>query len=207
MSDWEKYKISDLPTGKSGNWTIERFEISQKDADFGNLRASFSFSNRGSYLVPGQYTRLMRGGKIIMSDTYDEIKDHLPAIRVAKGNCLIGGMGLGVVINACLQKPEVEHVTVIEFSEDVIQLVGEHYAKKFGDKLTIVNADIMTWKPPKGFCYDMAWFDIWDDICEDNLPSMSKLNRRFARNSEWKGCWKEREIKGYRNRRSNWGGW
>ena len=200
MSDWKEYKVTDLPEGVSGDWTIKKFEISKKDADFENMRASFSFSSRGAYYVPGIYTRLKKGGTVVMSDTFDEIQDHRAAIRNAKGKCLIGGLGLGVVANGCLLKPEVEHVTVIDLSEDVIKLVSDHYKKKFGDRLTIIHGDVMEWKPPKGERYGMVWMDIWDGICEDNLPSMGTLNRRYARKSDWKGCWKQEEIVYYRDR-------
>lgn len=200
MNCWEEYKVSDVPEGSSGEWKIDRFEITAEDAKFQNMRASFSFCGRGSFFVPGKYTRLTRSGSVIMSDTFDEVSDHLGAIYNAKGHCLIGGLGLGVVINGCLMNPDVDHVTVIDLSKDVINLVGDHYRKKFGDRLTIINDNIMTWKPPKGAHYGMAWFDIWDDICEDNLESMAILNRRFARKSDWKGCWKQETIKYYRDR-------
>ncbi len=35
----------------------------------------------------------------------------------------------------------------------------------------------------------MAWFDIWDDLCTDNLEQMKILHRKFARKAAWKGSW------------------
>jgi hypothetical protein len=103
-------------------------------------------------------------------------------------------------------KPEVEHVTVVDLSEDVIKLVSDHYKEKFGDRLTIIHDDIMLWKPPRGVRYDLAWFDIWDNICADNCDDMGTLNRRYARRTEWKGSWKEDDCKYYRqrDRRAGW---
>ena len=126
---------------------------------------------------------------MVMSDTPDEIRDHLGAIYMAKGRCLVVGLGIGMVAQAMLRKPEVEHVTIVEKSSDVIQLVGPWLTAKFPGRVTIVEADIFEWKPPKGERWTVAWFDIWDEICADNLPEMTTLHRRFARRVDWKGSW------------------
>ena len=126
-----------------------------------------------------------------MSDTPSEIRDHMEPILVAKGNVLIAGLGIGMVLQACLEKPEVKHVTVIELSPEVIELVGGHYKAKYGDRLTIIQADIMEWKPPKGERWDVFWADIWDNKCGDNTDEMTKLNRRYGRRTDWKACWGE----------------
>ena len=193
-NEWKKYQVHDLPKGESGNWRVEKFSVSDEEAKHANAMSAFSFGSR-AYYVAGEFTRLMRGQAVIMSDTRDEVRDHLSPIRAAKGQCLIGGLGIGVVTNGCLLKPEVEHVTVIELSEDVIKLVSDHYKKKFGDRLTIIHDNVMTWKPPRGMRYDMAWFDIWDNICTDNCKDMGTLNRRYARCTSWKGSWKEDDCK------------
>jgi hypothetical protein len=35
----------------------------------------------------------------------------------------------------------------------------------------------------------VAWHDIWNDLCGDNLPLMARLNRRYGRSVEWQGAW------------------
>jgi spermidine synthase len=105
---------------------------------------------------------------------------------------LIAGLGLGMCARACLFRDDVKSVTVVERSRDVIILVGPwltKLAEQQGKKLTIVEADITTWSSPSGNVYDLAWFDIWDDITTDNLPEMHALHRRFARKAKWKGSW------------------
>jgi spermidine synthase len=152
-------------------------------------------------MKPGWYTRLTRNGSIIMSDTPDEIRDHWDVIRRANGRVLINGLGLGVVLNACLSKVlsddgtsagremAVEHATVVEKNQDVIDLVGSYYEDRFGDRLTIVHADALEWKAPRGERYNVVWHDIWDDICADNLDSMKKLHRKYGRRCDWQGSW------------------
>lgn len=188
-----------LPEGTSGNWRIERFTISKEDT----MLALFGYGSRAPR--PGTYTRLMRGGQIVMSDTPAEMHDHYEPVRRARGRVLINGLGLGMVLQACLEKSEVEHVVVVELSEDVISLVAPHYQERYGDRLTIVNADAYTWKPVDAR-YAVAWHDIWDDLCVDNLEGMARLKRKYARRVDWQGCWAQAEVRAYRdrNRRSGW---
>jgi spermidine synthase len=145
-----------------------------------------------------------------MSDTFDEIKDHYDFIRKADGNVIIAGLGLGMVANAILDKPDVTQVTVVDLSPDVIKLVGPHWQKKHGDRLKIIQADILQWKPNPGDRWDHAWWDIWDDKCGDNLVQMTKIKRKFAQKVGTQACWGESHIRYWsrrdkRQRRSIWG--
>jgi len=202
---WEQYKV-DVPEGTEGDYSVSKFTVSKEDADFQNARATFSFSHRGLFIKPGTYTELKKGGVILMSDVPSEIRDHMEPIRRARGEVLIVGLGIGMVTSACLNKPEVDRVTVVEVAPEVVRLVGDHLKGIHGDKLDIVQADIFKWKPPKGFVWDCAWFDVWDDICEDNLDQMATLNRRFGRRAVWKGSWKRDELL-YQRRRNRNAGW
>lgn len=185
MNVHDKYKV-DVPVGKSGDWTVEKFIVSKKDADFERMRSIF---NGGRFVPEGTYTALKYNGYTIMSDTPDEIRDHLSVISYATGNVLINGLGLGMVLNACLKKLEVTHVTVIEISEDVISLVGDHYKNMHGDRLSIVHENAFEYKPPKGTRYDTVWHDIWSNICADNLKEMHQLHRKYGRFADWQGSW------------------
>lgn len=186
----DKYKVN-IPEGCSGDWRVEHFEVTEDDEKFERLRAIIS--GRGRFVPAGKYIRLIHKGRLmdvlVMSDTPDEIRDHLEAIHKARGHVLVNGLGLGIVIQAMLNKPEVEKVTVIEISPDVIALVGPHYQTHFGDRLEIIEADAFTWQPPKGVRYDVVWHDIWNDICADNLPEMHKLHRKYGRRAGWQGSW------------------
>jgi hypothetical protein len=177
-------------------WEVRRFEVTEEDAKLERLRAAISGSGRG---VPaGHYTGLYRGGAVIMSDTPDEIREHYEAIEKAKGQCLVAGLGLGVVVQAILNKAEVELVTVVEIAPEVIALVGPHLSPQ--SKLHIIQDNCLTWQPPKSDKWDMAWYDIWDELCSDNLPVMAKLKRRFARRVVWQGCWGEDYIRAHKRR-------
>jgi hypothetical protein len=192
----------DLPEGVSGSWKVSRFTVSEEAAKLERMRALFS-GGRG---VPaGTYTSLTRNGQVIMSDTPDEIRDHRGAIFQAKGRCLVAGLGIGMVARAMLMKPEVTHVTIVEQSPDVIKLVAPWLTSQFPGRVTVIQADILSWQPPKGERWDAAWFDIWDNICADNVPEMKALHRRFARRVSWKGSWAREQCE-RQNRLYRWPG-
>jgi len=168
-----------VPEGVSGDWSVERFEIPD------SMVAAF----RERLFKAGVYTQLRYRDRLIMSDTPAERLDHADFVRNAKGNVLISGLGLGMCLGAVLRRLEVSSVTVVEKSPDVIRLVAPYFQ---GDaRLIVINADIMTWKPPKDSRYGAVWHDIWSDACADNLPQMATLNRRYARKSDWIGCWSQ----------------
>jgi len=208
-----------IPEGQSGNWRVEHFEISEDEAKFENMRCAINGRNR--YIRPGNYTRLMHNDTVVMSDTPAEMRDHYEAVRAASGHCLVNGLGLGMVVCAMLDKRvddrgvrtddpntklAVDHVTVIEKSEDVIRLVGPALEARYGDRLTIVHADAYDYKPPKGVRYNAVWHDIWNHLCVDNLPLMHKLHRKYGRRAEWQGSW-GRELLEYQRRQHARRGW
>jgi spermidine synthase len=128
-----------------------------------------------------------------MSNTDMEIRTHRAAIQEAKGNVLVTGLGLGMYLTAILAKEEVNSVTVIEKSEDLIRLVSPHFIDD--QRVTVICADAFYWKPPKDAHYDFVWHDIWPDICSDNLKEMTKLKRKFAQKADLQMCWAESECR------------
>jgi hypothetical protein len=176
----------DLPEGSNGPWKVERFEVLKDD-----ILSFCTYKHRAP--APGNYTRLVRNDEVIMSDTPAEMRDHSYAVYKARGSCLITGLGLGMVLKNILLKPEVTDVTVLELSQELIDLVGPHYASD--PRVTIICTDALTWKAPKGKRWDWCWHDIWDNICITNLKSMGTLNRKYKAN--WKGCWAQGECRRY----------
>lgn len=176
-------KKARIPEGTSGDWKVSHFEIKEED-----LR--FDFHNRmvGRQATPGKYTKLTRNNKIIMSDTPAELSDLGPLKYKAEGRVLVHGLGLGCAVDLLMDLPNVKDVTVIEQSHDVIMLAGKTLKGRYGDRLSIINADAFEWKP-KGAKFDSIWSDIWDDICSDNLKEMERLRRMWVRRTKWHGHW------------------
>ena len=179
-----------IPEGKRGPWSVKRFCVSEHEAKMTQIRAMMH--GRG-YVPPGTYTQLHHERRgIVMSDTPDEMRDHQEFVWRATGNVLINGLGLGMALAAILKKPDVKAVAIIEIDTDVIALIGPAFAK---ERVSIIQADAFSWTPPKGERYNTAWHDIWDDICGDNLPQMTKLKRNYGRRVDWQGCWCEYQTR------------
>ncbi|MCA1776085.1 MAG: hypothetical protein LC676_10880 [Loktanella sp.] len=173
-----------VPPDRRGPWRIERFTV------IGNDLRSVRLMMQGRDCPPGDYTRLVHEDRgIVMSDTPAEMRDHAEFVRAAKGHCLINGLGLGMGLAAVMAKETVTHATVIEIDRDLIDLVWPHYEAIFGDRISVIHADALEWRPPKGVRYGAVWHDIWDEICLDNDPDMQKLHRRYGRRTDWQGSW------------------
>ena len=186
--NYQEMKVN-VPEGKIGEYSVEKFVADSED-----IRARL----KGRAIPLGTYTKLMRGDVLVMSDTPAEIIDHVQIMWGAKGKVLIAGLGIGLVLNGIAKKEEVDHITVIEISPEVIELVGPHYKSIYGDKIEIINANILEWKPAKDIIYDYAWYDIWDHICTDNLEDMKKLHRRFGRKvKSYQGSWNRELCESY----------
>ena len=181
-------KVS-VPCGKSGDWRTECFTISKEERVMLALRYGYRAPS------PGTYTRLMHGKHVIMSDTDAERRDHFAPVLEAHGNVLITGLGLGMVAQACLLKPEVDHVFVVENSRDVIQLVAPHYHERFPDRFDVIYGDAFGYRPPRGLPIHTIWHDVWPNVCADNLPDMKYLSMRYRRKGAWQGCWGRHDIR------------
>jgi hypothetical protein len=175
-----------VPEGKLGTVEVKRFSVSVEEAKFSAIRG---MTHDGRCTPAGTYTGLYINGQLVMSDTPDEIRDHLYAMHKATGNVLVNGLGLGMVVQGMARKDVVTHLTVIEINEDVIKLVWPYYKKRFGKKVECICADAFAWKPPKGVRYDYVWHDIWADICSDNLAEMAKLHRKYGRRAAMQDSW------------------
>lgn len=144
----------------------------------------------------GKYVRLHVNGELMMSDTDMEKTSNREFIYYAHGKVLIAGLGIGLVLKNILNKEEVTEVIVIEKYQDVIDLV----APKFDNpKLKIICADINEWKPAKGEKFNVIYFDIWPNICEDNLDEIKVLHNRFKNSVDRTdpNCWMNSWMKEY----------
>lgn len=188
----------EIPEGELDGLRVERFTV---DA-VGALRSRIGFRSAGRGVPEGTYTKLMEGGRLWMSDTPAEWRDHGSAVwRIRKPETkrvLINGLGLGMVLKAALAQPHVEHVDVVEYDERVIKLIGAHYVAD--PRVTIHHADAYTIKWAPGVRWDVAWHDIWPEIVTTNLPEMTKLHRKYGRRVDWQDSWCRELLQYHRDR-------
>lgn len=177
-----------IPEGKSGDWSVARYTVGRKELGLFNLR----LIRDGQYrriVPPGTYTRLCHGSSVVMTDTPAESHEHARLLRVANGRILLNGLGLGFCLAAILRKPTVDTVTVIEKCTDVIALVAPHIAD---ERVTVINADALEWRPAKGERFDVVWHDIWTNVMNsDDKPTATKLRRAYGPRCGWQSCWSE----------------
>lgn len=186
-----------VPDGSNGPWKIDTKVLTDDEIGLSNLRA-IRDGFPEMVVTPGTY-RILRHERqgIVMSNTRMEIITNREFILNAKGDVLVLGLGLGMVLEALLKKPGVTSITVIEISPELIELVGPHFTD---ERLTIIHADALTWQPPKGQRYGAVWCDIWATISAENYEDMKLLTRRYGRRADWVGCW-SRELITRMNRR------
>lgn len=198
---YEGYCKVMVPEGRSGDVSVERFEVMD---DF--ALAKLFIYGRGTR--PGQYTAIRRGGELWMSDTHAEFYDSSRFVRKAKelgGSVLVNGLGLGVVVGHLLECDEIEHIDVVEIDEDVIRLVAPSFEC---DRVTVHHGDALNMKWPRGTKWQSAWHDIWQHICTDDLKEHERLLRSYGQRVEYQECWLHNELLAYRREETaRWRHW
>ena len=165
---WERFKVTgQIEPGVSGDWSISTISCSEEQALLGSIETA----PKGCYrpIQPGEYTRLMRGETVVMSDTKAEIEDVMPFFEKAHGKVLIAGLGLGLVPQALLDIGKVDHIVIVEKSRDVYELTGKRFRSR--SNVDFVFGDIFKdWQKIFEECpeagddfgyFDFGWFDIW----------------------------------------------
>ena len=191
MSNIYKNMSELLEERELNGWKLQKFKI---ESD--NIRARFDG------ITPGKYIELLHNGECVMSDTNMEKRTNSDFCINAHGDIIIGGLGIGMIIMAIQDKPEVNTITVIEKNQEVIDIVASQL--NLNDKVNIICADVFEWKPERGVKYDMAYMDIWNWINEDVYKKeMQPLKRKYARflrskkenPRRFNKCWAEYQAK------------
>lgn len=194
-----------LPEEKLGCAEIRHFEITKDHAALANVRCFHSFGSIGSLdtVEPGRYVQLLVHGSLVMSDTQMERRTNWEFLHKARGDVLVTGLGLGMILFPLFSDELITSITVVEKVPDVIALVGRRIGWPHRAKLEIECADALEWRPPKGRTWDTVYHDIWPDRTTENLDDMTVLKRRFARRLKpggWQGCWVEDILRDQRRR-------
>lgn len=171
-----------------GDWLIKEFEVSEEEAKFFNMRLRFQGKEDQS-IVAGTYQRLeqISTGYVVMSNTPMECNTNKIAYEKARGSVLMAGLGMGMILEAVLSKPEVTHVRIIEIDKDIIEYVGSFF--KADPRVEIIHGDIFKYIPAIDEFYNYIWLDIWDGIHQNNEPEFQMLNDRFKDHCNEMNLW------------------
>ncbi len=100
------------------------------------------------------------------------------AVSRARGRVVTFGLGLGYYAYMCSRKPEVDSVTVVERSEDVISLFRTYILPQFDhpEKVEIICADAFEYAEytMPGENFDLAFVDTWRDA-SDGTPMYLRM--------------------------------
>ena len=176
------------PNKKFGDWCIEEFTVNESEAEMFNLRMRFQ-GKANQCIRAGQYLRLQQlsTGFVVMSNTPMECDTNQIAYEFARGSVLVAGLGMGMILEAMLSKPEVTHIRIIEIDSDIIEYVGGFF--KDDPRVEIIHDDILNYFPTENEFYNYVWIDIWDDIDIGNEPQITELNERFKDHCHEMNLW------------------
>lgn len=182
-----------LAPAEIGIAKIRHHQITPMDAAMASLRGIPTREEKVAVLSVN--------GVTMMSDTYHERSTNREFVRQARGDVLIAGLGLGMILHPILADSNVATVTIVEKHQDVIDLVRPTLPAT--SKLDLIAADIFEWKPPRGRSWDVIYFDIWADLSTDELDEMGRLHRKFGRRLRpggWMNSWCRDQLLARRRR-------
>ena len=168
------YKNVKIPNIKEGDWELRREAYEPYRAvvcaDMQVKGELTELAPLGFFTERFEFPAVLEGGNEWMTLTPVDMDTCEDAIKAARGRVVTFGLGLGYYAYMAALKPEVESVTVIERSENVIKLFREYIFPYFPgpEKLRIINEDAFRYaeyEMPKEN-YDVAFVDIWRDASD-----------------------------------------
>ena len=126
------------------------------------------------------FPAVLEDGNEWMTLTPVDLDTSDDAIERAHGKVVTFGLGLGYYTYMVSEKDNVDSITIVEKSKDVIALFEEYILPQFShpEKVRIVNADAFLYAenemPNEKF--DVAFVDTWRDA-SDGAPMYVKMKR------------------------------
>ena len=188
LLDAEKYRqnpyyrninLSDI---KEGNWEIriEKY-LPYRGVICDDMIINPDFSEippLGFFTEEFCFPAILEGGNEWMTLTPVDLDTCEEAIKAAHGKVVTFGLGLGYYAYMASEKDEVDEVTVVELSADVIDLFKKYILPQMPNKhkIKIVNMDAFEYAerimPKEGF--DLAFADTWRDA-SDGAPMYKRM--------------------------------
>lgn len=132
----------------------------------------------GYFTESFRFPAILENGNEWMTLTPVDLDTCEEAIAATHGRVVTFGLGLGYYAYMAAEKEDVESVTVVELSEDVIRLFKSHILPqmKNGHKIKIINADAFEYAEEvmPGENYDVAFVDTWRDA-SDGAPMYKRM--------------------------------
>jgi len=107
----------------------------------------------------GELSLIKKSLGSIMKDSILEYQTHKWLWENATGDILVAGLGIGFLNKELIDNHTFDSVTIIENSQEVIDMVWPYCAKD--SRFTLIKEDIETWNIPEDSHWDIGWFDSW----------------------------------------------
>ncbi|HEY9295745.1 MAG TPA: hypothetical protein VIQ31_05120 [Phormidium sp.] len=137
-------------------------------------------------------------GDVWMSLTPNEVATQRSGLRIANGNVLIGGMGLGWLAKRVLERLTVNQVTVVDINQDILNYFGKPLKQQYGDRLTLVHSDFYQYKHITS--HNVVLVDIWETFggaFQDR--QFKEFKRRYSSKLKIWG-WGDNEFRGFKDK-------
>lgn len=115
-----------------------------------------------------------------MSYTFSEVLSLRPGVKRAKGNVMIGGLGMGWMAREVLRRPGVNNVTIVERDTHIAAFFGMALKAEFGSRVEIVCCDAFHFAREHGHRFDRILMDIWHDYGNQDDRRWRELVTVFA---------------------------
>ena len=156
--------LLDIPEGVSGAWEIKHKLVpAGTPLSRTTMRTMLLGGHRAAALVYDRETRwhqLLEAGKLWMTDLPIEQWQARRQLARLYGHVLVGGCGLGMILQLLRREKSVREITVIEYSSDVLRLVTPHHTFAT-TRVTFVWADLAQYLAECDLRFDTAFFDTW----------------------------------------------
>jgi spermidine synthase len=171
---------------ESDNYMIFKRILTKEDIE--SWKGNIGEIHKGEVHLGKEYLFLSHKGlqKTMMSNHESETITNQKFIDSAKGDVLIFGLGLGLIIFPLLKEIGINKITIIELDKGLIDMVSPII--RFQDssrKVKIINADSFFWETQEKF--DTIYFDIWETIDEKAYIEMEILEKRYQKNLKEEG--------------------
>ena len=176
------YKNIVIPEIKKGRWELKREKYpAYRGVIAADMILGDSFREippLGFFKEEFEFPAVLEDGNEWMTLTPVDLDTSDEAIERAHGRVVTFGLGLGYYTYMVSERDEVESVTVVEKSRDVIALFRQYILPQFShpEKVRIVEADAFEYAersmPAEGF--DVAFVDTWRDA-SDGAPMYKRM--------------------------------
>lgn len=193
-------KFVDIDQFYSHPVVTDRYVISKtilKDSDLEMIKNNWNDYRNEKYLssltIGKEYVFLFDKsiGKTMMSNHEFETLTNQKFLDNAKGDILIFGLGIGLIVFPLLNEDDVNSITIVEVDSGLIDEVFPIIIKN--DPKSKVNVYLSNaFEFETDMMFDTIYFDIWSDINQQSFSEMKFLSERFIKNLKpggWMDSW------------------